>query len=140
AALLLPFGALIILAAGAGARLALERRTCVGLGGARFVARRVGLRATASEPPSARRRLATACERLVQSTRLDRSPLLWNILLGQMTLVGPRLTPCGASAAGVETLPGYAARYAVRPGLIGWAQLRAPLGEIAASPRRELEH
>src|SRR5581483_6581350 len=36
--------------------------------------------------------------------------------------------------------PGYAARYAVRPGLIGWAQLRAPLGEISASPRRELEH
>ena len=55
--------------------------------------------------------------RLLRKTRLDELPQIWNILIGEMSFVGPRpLLPIDQSAA-------YAARLMVRPGLTGWAQV-----------------
>lgn len=58
--------------------------------------------------------------RLLRSTSLDELPELWNVLKGDMSLVGPRPLL-------MEYLPLYSAeqsrRHAVRPGITGWAQI-----------------
>lgn len=56
--------------------------------------------------------------RLMRATRLDELPQLWNILVGDMSFIGPRpLLPADQSSD-------FAARLLVRPGLTGWAQVK----------------
>ena len=75
----------------------------------------------------------TTVGRLLRATAFDELPQLWNILRGDMSVVGPRpLRPGEAdtTADGVElplsAIPGYEARHRVRPGLTGIAQVYAP--------------
>jgi lipopolysaccharide/colanic/teichoic acid biosynthesis glycosyltransferase len=63
----------------------------------------------------------TAVGRLLRSSSLDEIPQLWNILRGDMTLVGPRPTLPEQVVHYSERQRG---RLAVRPGLTGWAQVR----------------
>lgn len=68
---------------------------------------------------------------LLRAKSIDELPQLINVLIGDMSLVGPRPHVAGMLAAGVtyETLvPYYALRYAVVPGLTGWAQVNGYRG------------
>ena len=74
----------------------------------------------------------TGVGRLLRSTALDELPQLWNILRGDMSVVGPRALRPGeieVGGSGVvvrsEDIPGFAERTAVRPGLTGLAQVFA---------------
>ena len=54
---------------------------------------------------------------IIRRARLDELPQLYNVLVGHMSLIGPRpLLPCDQS-------PDYAVRLSVRPGITGWAQV-----------------
>ena len=67
----------------------------------------------------------TKIGRLLRQTSIDELPQLFNVLLGQMSLVGPRPHVPGMMAAGVpyETLvPYYHRRLEMLPGITGWAQ------------------
>ncbi len=68
----------------------------------------------------------TAFGRFLRSTSLDELPELWNVLRGDMSLVGPRPLL-------MEYLPLYspeqARRHEVRPGITGWAQVNGSRGE-----------
>jgi lipopolysaccharide/colanic/teichoic acid biosynthesis glycosyltransferase len=60
---------------------------------------------------------SSAVGQLLRRTRLDELPQLYNVLVGDMSLIGPRpLLPC-------DQAPEYAARLSVRPGITGWAQV-----------------
>jgi hypothetical protein len=62
--------------------------------------------------------------RLLRRTRLDELPQLWNVLRGEMSLVGPRPEAIEFALRMHEELPLYELRYLVRPGITGHAQLK----------------
>lgn len=57
--------------------------------------------------------------------RIDELPQLWNVLKGDMSIIGPRPEQPGLTEAYCRDLPAFAYRSLVRPGITGWAQVRA---------------
>ncbi|HKI03247.1 MAG TPA: TIGR03013 family XrtA/PEP-CTERM system glycosyltransferase [Thermoanaerobaculia bacterium] len=68
----------------------------------------------------------TRVGRFIRKTRLDELPQLLNVLLGDMSLVGPRPERRMFVEQLKEACPWYEQRLVVRPGLTGWAQIKAP--------------
>lgn len=66
----------------------------------------------------------TPLGRLLRVTHLDELPQVWNILRGDLSLVGPRPEQPRYVEELVEKLPYYDLRHIVRPGLTGWAQVK----------------
>jgi exopolysaccharide biosynthesis polyprenyl glycosylphosphotransferase len=66
----------------------------------------------------------TRVGRSIRRLRLDELPQFWNILRGDMDLVGPRPEILSNVQAMTEQIPYYSLRQSVRPGLTGWAQTR----------------
>lgn len=60
----------------------------------------------------------------LRGLRLDELPQLWNILRGDLSLVGPRPELPALAAQYSARIPYYNARYLLAPGLMGWAQLK----------------
>ncbi|HEY4473777.1 MAG TPA: sugar transferase [Candidatus Paceibacterota bacterium] len=56
--------------------------------------------------------------------RIDELPQLWNVLMGDLSLVGPRPELPALSSRYSARIPYYDARYLITPGLTGWAQIR----------------
>jgi lipopolysaccharide/colanic/teichoic acid biosynthesis glycosyltransferase len=66
----------------------------------------------------------TRVGRWLRRFRLDELPQLVNVLEGDMNLVGPRPHPSSNGPLFLARIPHYRLRFAVRPGLTGWAQVR----------------
>ncbi len=60
----------------------------------------------------------------LRKSRLDELPQLWNVLRGQMSLIGPRPEQTAFVRQFAEQIPSYPYRHLVRPGLTGWAQVQ----------------
>jgi lipopolysaccharide/colanic/teichoic acid biosynthesis glycosyltransferase len=78
--------------------------------------------------------------RFLRRTHLDELPQVANILLGEMSFVGPRPERSEFVAELEERIPFYAWRHFVRPGLTGWAQINLPYGSSVEDARRKLEY
>jgi lipopolysaccharide/colanic/teichoic acid biosynthesis glycosyltransferase len=81
-------------------------------------------RVTASEWERDNVNRITPLGRWLRKLHLDELPQLWNILRGDMDLVGPRPHPVSNYELFARSIPYYSLRSLVRPGLTGWAQVR----------------
>jgi sugar transferase (PEP-CTERM system associated) len=68
----------------------------------------------------------TRVGKFIRTTRLDELPQFWNVLVGDMSLVGPRPERDLFVQQLLKVSPYYGQRLVVRPGLTGWAQIKAP--------------
>ncbi|MBV9494939.1 MAG: exopolysaccharide biosynthesis polyprenyl glycosylphosphotransferase [Acidobacteria bacterium] len=82
----------------------------------------------------------TSVGAFLRKSRLDELPQLWNILLGQMSFVGPRPERPEFIAALEREIPFYQLRHLVPPGLTGWAQIRYRYGASIADAKRKLAY
>lgn len=76
----------------------------------------------------------------LRRSRLDEIPQLWNVLLGEMSLVGPRPERPEFVERLVADLPLYRARTLVRPGITGWAQVQFPYAASVEDNLAKLEY
>lgn len=70
----------------------------------------------------------TRVGRFLRKSRLDEVPQLWNVLRGDMSLIGPRPERPEHVTRLTEKIPFYRTRLVVQPGLTGWAQVRYNYG------------
>jgi lipopolysaccharide/colanic/teichoic acid biosynthesis glycosyltransferase len=82
----------------------------------------------------------TPIGRILRRTHLDELPQLWNVLRGDMSLVGPRPERPEFVPQLERVLPCYRDRLLVRPGITGLAQIQLPPDTDLKSVRRKLAH
>jgi sugar transferase (PEP-CTERM system associated) len=70
----------------------------------------------------------TRVGRFIRKVRLDELPQLWNVLRGDMSIIGPRPERPQFVEQLSKKVSYYSLRHCVKPGLAGWAQLRYPYG------------
>ncbi len=83
---------------------------------------------------------ATRIGAILRRFRLDELPQLWNVILGEMSLVGPRPERPEFVAELSAKIPYYAFRTAVPPGLSGWAQVNTSYARTLEDHQRKLEY
>ncbi|MDE2342069.1 MAG: TIGR03013 family PEP-CTERM/XrtA system glycosyltransferase [Betaproteobacteria bacterium] len=82
----------------------------------------------------------TRVGRFIRKTRLDELPQLWNVLKGEMSLIGPRPERPQFVADLSHKLRYYSLRHCLKPGLAGWAQLRYPYGASDEDAAEKLKY
>jgi undecaprenyl-phosphate galactose phosphotransferase/putative colanic acid biosynthesis UDP-glucose lipid carrier transferase len=70
----------------------------------------------------------TSIGRLLRSSSIDELPQLWNVLRGDMSLIGPRPHALAHDSYFETLLSDYAFRHHVKPGITGWAQCNGARG------------
>ncbi len=82
----------------------------------------------------------TPVGRFIRKFRLDEIPQLINVLLGDMSLVGPRPEQPALARMLEEELAYYRQRHSLRPGITGWAQVKCGYGASVEESSIKLEH
>ena len=82
----------------------------------------------------------TAVGRFIRKVRLDELPQLWNVLKGEMSLIGPRPERPQFVADLAGKISYYNLRHCLKPGLAGWAQLRYPYGASEQDAEEKLKY
>jgi lipopolysaccharide/colanic/teichoic acid biosynthesis glycosyltransferase len=72
--------------------------------------------------------------------RLDELPQMWNVLRGDMSLIGPRAEWDRLVEDYSRQIPCYHFRHLVKPGVTGWAQVNYPYGANIEDTIRKLEY
>ena len=75
----------------------------------------------------------------LRATSLDELPELWNILKGDMSLIGPRPERPLFVEKFKEEIPRYMIKHQVRPGITGWAQVNGYRGDTSIKKRIEYD-
>ncbi|MDA8344248.1 MAG: sugar transferase [Thermaerobacter sp.] len=138
--LIIPIGLLVILDSGRPIFYAQER---VGLGERVFrihkirTMRKDAEQGTGAVLAQAGDERVTGVGKFLRATRLDELPQVWNVLRGEMSIVGPRPERPELYEEYKQSIPGYAARTLVRPGMTGLAQV---YGTYATQPGVKLQY
>ena len=82
----------------------------------------------------------TRIGRVLRQYRLDELPQFWNVLRGEMSIIGPRPEQRSFSQDFERELSHYALRHCVRPGITGWAQVNQGYAEGLAQTAEKLRY
>lgn len=77
---------------------------------------------------------------VIRKTRIDELPQFFNILLGDMSLIGPRPEQASFVNKFEDEIPLYSYRHVVRPGITGWAQVTQGYASTTDETREKLAH
>jgi sugar transferase (PEP-CTERM system associated) len=141
---LLPFIALAIKLTSPGAVFYRQRR--VGRGGTLFYCYKFRTMCADAEADSGPTWVGdddpriTPVGRLLRLSRLDEIPQLWNVLKGDMSIVGPRPERPEFVEWLTREIPYYHLRHTIRPGITGWAQVRYKYGSSVEDAKEKLRY
>jgi len=82
----------------------------------------------------------TRVGRIIRKLRFDEIPQLFNVLRGEMAIVGPRPERPEFMKVLSQQIPYYRQRHCVRPGITGWAQINYKYGDTLADTIKKLEY
>jgi sugar transferase (PEP-CTERM system associated) len=82
----------------------------------------------------------TPVGKFLRTTRMDEIPQLWNVLRGDMSLVGPRPERPEFVEGLNHEIPYYHLRHSVRPGITGWAQILYKYGSTVEDAKEKLRY
>lgn len=82
----------------------------------------------------------TRIGKFLRRFRLDEIPQLWNVLKGEMSIVGPRPERPEIVTELARVIPFFSERENLLPGLTGWAQIQFPYGKSIEDAKRKLEY
>ena len=123
------------------------RQTRVGMNGRLFSVIKFRSMRTDAEQNGARMAIrndarVTRIGRFIRKTRIDELPQLFNVLKGEMSLVGPRPERPEFVSLFQRSIKGYSLRLQVKPGITGWAQVCGFRGEtdIPEKMQARVEH
>ena len=83
---------------------------------------------------------ATRVGRIIRKLRIDELPQLFNVLVGEMSLVGPRPERPYFVDQLAREIPFYGVRHCVKPGVTGWAQVRYQYGSSVDDAIQKLQY
>jgi exopolysaccharide biosynthesis polyprenyl glycosylphosphotransferase len=78
--------------------------------------------------------------KFLRATRIDEFPQFWSILIGEMSVIGPRPERQVFVGQLSEKIPFYETRHVVKPGLTGWAQVKTKYGVTDEDHLRKLQY
>ena len=122
------------------------RQERVGLNGKSFdVIKFRSMRSDAEQDGNPRWALAsddriTRVGRFIRRVRIDELPQLYNVLKGEMSMVGPRPERPFFVDSLTKDIPYYAVRHSVKPGVTGWAQVRYEYGATVEDAKQKLQY
>ena len=97
----------------------------IGKGGKRFTVIKLSsmLLNDYNDPELRKKNYVTRFGRILRKTRIDELPQLWNILVGDLSFIGPRPELPSIATVYEREIPSYHLRHLIAPGLSGWAQI-----------------
>jgi exopolysaccharide biosynthesis polyprenyl glycosylphosphotransferase len=93
-----------------------------------------------SGPTDDEQRQVTTVGKILRTLHIDALPQLWNVLKGDMSLIGPRPDEKTVAEQLEKSIPYYSAKFTVKPGITGWSQVNYPFGASIEDARQMLNY